>query len=142
MALENRNMDGEQTVDGALRRAEVTQQAGGLHIDHQFTRPGEDPYESVEFELRNSVITGSDGSIVFELKGVEGILPGGAELPEDKLLVSNKLMGWLHVWHEGKGMQCSVEEKKDSNGQYTSLFGLGLGRTPGLGLRLQSGLGH
>ncbi|HJL04443.1 MAG TPA: vitamin B12-dependent ribonucleotide reductase [Polyangiaceae bacterium LLY-WYZ-15_(1-7)] len=75
-------MDGEQTVDGALRRAEVTQQAGGLHIDHQFTRPGEDPYESVEFELRNSVITGSDGSIVFELKGVE-VPTGWSQLATD-----------------------------------------------------------
>jgi len=65
-----------------------------------------------------------------ELKGVEGILPGGAELPEDKLLVSNRLMGWLHVWHEDKGMQCSVEEKKDSNGQPTAPKELKIGKTP------------
>jgi len=71
VALENRIMDGEQTVDGALRRAEVTQQSGGLHFERKLTRSGEDPYESVEYELRDSVITGSDGGIVFELKGVE-----------------------------------------------------------------------
>ena len=71
MALENRNMDGESTVDGAMRRAEVTQQAGGLHVERKLTRPGEDPLETCEYELRNSVITGSDGSVVFELKGAE-----------------------------------------------------------------------
>ena len=71
MALEHRNTDGEMTVDGALRRAEVTQQAGGLHVDRKLTRPGENPYETVEFELRDSVITGSDGSVVFKLEGAE-----------------------------------------------------------------------
>ncbi len=71
MALENRNMDGEATVEGGVRRAEISAQAGGLHVDRRFTRAGEDVYDTVEYELRNSSITGSDGSIVFELKGAE-----------------------------------------------------------------------
>src|SRR5262245_58974238 len=57
------------------KRAEVSQQAGGLQIERVFTRPGEKALESVTYELRNSQITNSDGSIVFELKG--------AEIPED-----------------------------------------------------------
>ncbi|MEM9071485.1 MAG: vitamin B12-dependent ribonucleotide reductase [Myxococcota bacterium] len=75
-------MDAEQTVDGALRRAEVTQQVGGLHVDRKLTRSGEDPYEAVEYELRDSVITGSDGSIVFELKGAE-VPAGWSQLATD-----------------------------------------------------------
>ncbi|MFO0695428.1 MAG: vitamin B12-dependent ribonucleotide reductase [Polyangiales bacterium] len=53
------------------KRAEISQQAGGLQIDRHFTRSGEKALESVTYELRNSVITNSDGSIVFELKGAE-----------------------------------------------------------------------
>ena len=82
MALQSREMDGEQMLDGALRRAEVTQQSGGLHIERKLTRQGEDPYDTVEWELRNSVITGSDGAIVFELKGVE-VPTGWSQLATD-----------------------------------------------------------
>ena len=64
-------MNGETTIDGAVRRAEVSQQVGGLHFDRKFTRVGEDTYDALEWELRNSMISGSDGSVVFELKGVE-----------------------------------------------------------------------
>ncbi|MEM6956098.1 MAG: hypothetical protein AAF645_10430 [Myxococcota bacterium] len=82
MALENRNMDGESTLEGAERRAEITQQAGGLHIDRKLTRADENAYESVDYELRNSVISGSDGSIVFELKGAE-VPTGWSQLATD-----------------------------------------------------------
>lgn len=71
MALENRNMDGESTLEGAERRAEMTQQSGGLPIDRKLTKTGEVSYDTPEYELRNSVISGSDGGIVFELKGAE-----------------------------------------------------------------------
>ena len=71
MALENHEMAGESTLDGALRRAEVTQQAGGLHVDRRLTKAGQDAYESIDYELRDSIISGSDGSVVFELKGAE-----------------------------------------------------------------------
>jgi len=82
VALENRNMDGESTVEGAMRRAEVTQQSGGLHVDRKLTRSGENPYETVDYELRNSVISGSDGSVVFELKGAE-VPVGWSQLATD-----------------------------------------------------------
>lgn len=75
-------MDGESTLEGAERRAEITQQAGGLPIERKLTRDGENAYESVDYELRNSVISGSDGSIVFELKGAE-IPTGWSQLATD-----------------------------------------------------------
>jgi ribonucleoside-diphosphate reductase alpha chain len=71
MALQTREMTKTTTqIDGA-KRAEVARQAGGLSIGRVFTRPGENPFETATYELRDSVITNSDGSIVFELRGAE-----------------------------------------------------------------------
>ncbi len=60
-------------VEGA-RRAEVSQNAGGLSVERKLTKAGEDPLEAVDYVLRDSQITNSDGSVVFELKGAE--VPG------------------------------------------------------------------
>jgi len=57
-------------IEGA-RRAEVSQKAGGLSMDRKRTKPGADPLEEVEYVLRDSQITNSDGSVVFELKGAQ-----------------------------------------------------------------------
>ncbi|MFH1330455.1 MAG: vitamin B12-dependent ribonucleotide reductase [Actinomycetota bacterium] len=46
-------------------------QATGLRITRLFTKPGEDPFDSVEWSLRNSRITNPDGSVVFEMKDAE-----------------------------------------------------------------------
>ena len=43
----------------------------GLQFNRRFTVKGQDPYSTVEWELRNAVITGENGSIVFEQTGVE-----------------------------------------------------------------------
>ncbi len=43
----------------------------GLRIDRRFTAEGQDPYESVEWSLRDSRITNPDGSIVFEMRDAE-----------------------------------------------------------------------
>ncbi len=40
-------------------------------IDRHFTKEGENPFDSVEYDLRTSVITEPDGTVVFELKDVE-----------------------------------------------------------------------
>jgi ribonucleoside-diphosphate reductase alpha chain len=45
--------------------------AKGLKISRYFTAKGQDPFSSVEFELRTSRITNPDGSIVFEQKDLE-----------------------------------------------------------------------
>lgn len=57
-------------IEGA-RRAEVSQKAGGLSVQRLLTSPSEDPLETVEYVRRDSQISNSDGSIVFELKGAE-----------------------------------------------------------------------
>jgi ribonucleoside-diphosphate reductase alpha chain len=43
----------------------------GLEFRHRYTRAGQDPLEAVEYTQRNCVITNPDGSIVFELRGLQ-----------------------------------------------------------------------
>ncbi|NIA26057.1 MAG: vitamin B12-dependent ribonucleotide reductase [Gammaproteobacteria bacterium] len=43
----------------------------GLRITRRFTTAGRDPYEDIEWTLRDSRITNPDGSIVFEMKDAE-----------------------------------------------------------------------
>ena len=43
----------------------------GLTIPRRYTQPGQDVWATVEWELRTASIVGSDGTVVFEQKGVE-----------------------------------------------------------------------
>ncbi len=61
----------QRRMQAAMERAEASHQLGGLSIEHRFTRPGEQPLENLEYQLRNSTITNPDGSVVFEMKGAE-----------------------------------------------------------------------
>jgi ribonucleoside-diphosphate reductase alpha chain len=74
-------MTGNLQIEGT-RRAEVSQQKGGLSVERRLTKPGEDAFESVQYVLRNSQITNSDGSVVFELKGAE-VPEGWSQLATD-----------------------------------------------------------
>src|SRR3989440_3774075 len=42
-----------------------------MKINRRFTKPGQDPFASVEYERRTSRITNPDGSIVFEMNDAE-----------------------------------------------------------------------
>lgn len=42
-----------------------------IPFSRRFTRPGVDPFDEVEWELRDAVITNERGEVVFEQKGVE-----------------------------------------------------------------------
>ena len=64
------------------RRAEASQQSGGLTVERKLTHAGEDPLEAVEYVLRDSQITNSDGSVVFELKGAQ-VPEGWSQLATD-----------------------------------------------------------
>jgi ribonucleoside-diphosphate reductase alpha chain len=68
-------------IEGA-RRAEVSQQAGGLSMDRKLTAAGSDPLEDADYVLRDSQITNSDGSVVFELKGAQ-VPEGWSQLATD-----------------------------------------------------------
>src|SRR5499427_766115 len=43
----------------------------GLNIERFFTHQGVDPFDTVEWELRDAVISGADGKVFFEQRGVE-----------------------------------------------------------------------
>ncbi len=42
-----------------------------ISVERLNTRPGVDPYDEIEWETRTAVITGSNGEVVFEQRGVE-----------------------------------------------------------------------
>ncbi|MGH9750201.1 MAG: LAGLIDADG family homing endonuclease, partial [Candidatus Polarisedimenticolia bacterium] len=50
----------------SLRKA-----ADGLRIERYFTRPGVDPFDEVEWEVRDALIGNEKGAVVFEQKNVE-----------------------------------------------------------------------
>jgi len=81
VALETRGMTSNLEIEGA-RRAEVSQKSGGLSVPRLLTKPGEDALETVEYVLRDSQISNSDGSVVFELKGAE-VPEGWSQLATD-----------------------------------------------------------
>ena len=51
--------------------APATAPARGLHFERYYTTPGVDPFDTVEWELRNAVISNEKGEKVFEQKDVE-----------------------------------------------------------------------
>jgi len=51
-------------------------------MERRLTKPSEDPLETVDYVLRDSQITNSDGSIVFELKGAQ-VPEGWSQLATD-----------------------------------------------------------
>ncbi len=55
------------------KRSEITSRPKlpGLTVSRYFTREGVDPFDEVEWELRDATITGADGKVFFEQKGVE-----------------------------------------------------------------------
>ena len=50
---------------------ENIEKKSGLRFRRYYTRRGEDPYSKVEWEIRDAVIIGEDGTAVFEQKNVE-----------------------------------------------------------------------
>ncbi|CAN5707889.1 vitamin B12-dependent ribonucleotide reductase [soil metagenome] len=43
----------------------------GLNVERYFTRQGVDPFDTVEWESRDAVISGADGKVFFEQRGVQ-----------------------------------------------------------------------
>lgn len=62
-------------VGGELKsfspKNEIRKGKNGLAFPRRFTRAGEDPFETVEWERRTAGITGEDGKIVFEQRDCE-----------------------------------------------------------------------
>jgi ribonucleoside-diphosphate reductase alpha chain len=66
---------GEQARPSSQQAKQVSRiikdQRPGLIVERFFTRQGVDPFETVEWERRDAVISGADGRVYFEQRGVE-----------------------------------------------------------------------
>ncbi|HEX5605349.1 MAG TPA: vitamin B12-dependent ribonucleotide reductase, partial [Candidatus Binatia bacterium] len=65
----------------------------GLKISRYFTRPGIQPYDEIEWELRNASITNEKGKVVFEQTNVE--IPKSWSLMATQVVVSKYFRGPL-----------------------------------------------
>ncbi|HTJ46952.1 MAG TPA: vitamin B12-dependent ribonucleotide reductase [Kofleriaceae bacterium] len=62
----------KSTKDVDHKRSRVIKDArSGLAVERYFTREGIDPFDEVEWELRDAVISGADGKVFFEQRQVE-----------------------------------------------------------------------
>ena len=62
-----------RAVVGTSKTTQVpaAREARGIHVERYYTTPGVDPFDTVEWELRNAVISNEKGEKVFEQKDVE-----------------------------------------------------------------------
>jgi ribonucleoside-diphosphate reductase alpha chain len=66
----DRRPPGPQARGKASSRV-IQDQRPGLTVERFFTRQGVDPFDTVEWERRDAVISGADGKVFFEQRGVE-----------------------------------------------------------------------
>jgi ribonucleoside-diphosphate reductase alpha chain len=70
-----------------------TRKLRGLSVERHFTRAGEDPFEALQWELRDASISDEKGNLVFEQKGVE--IPRGWSQLATNVVVSKYFRGHL-----------------------------------------------
>ncbi len=56
---------------GTARKKASKRKLAGLSFERFFTQKGRDPYDEVEWELRDATITGANGEVFFDQKNVE-----------------------------------------------------------------------
>ncbi len=68
----NGNGNGTKKPVGYRQLAEGEKRSWkGLEVERRFTRPGTDPYDTVEWDTREAAITNEHGKVVFEQKNLE-----------------------------------------------------------------------
>jgi ribonucleoside-diphosphate reductase alpha chain len=67
------SQDSQKANRSSIRTASrvIKDERPGLTFERYFTRQGVDPFETVEWERRDAVISGADGKVFFEQRGVE-----------------------------------------------------------------------
>ena len=63
--------ESKPSKNGKAAPAAAKPAAPGLTFTRRYTKPGQDVWDTTEWELRTASITGSDGKVVFEQRGVE-----------------------------------------------------------------------
>lgn len=98
----------ETAVKGADQSAEATRRttrsARGLEFSRYFTTAGSDPFDEVEWDLRDAVIANERGEAVFEQRGVE--IPKAWSQQATNIVVSKYFRGQL----ETKDRESSVRQ--------------------------------
>ena len=84
-----------------------TDLSAGVRVARRFTEPGQDPLDQMSYELRDSVITNPDGSIVFEMRGAE-IPESWSQLATD--IAVSKYFRRAGLKGENKGAETSVRQ--------------------------------
>jgi ribonucleoside-diphosphate reductase alpha chain len=92
--------------NGGARKARVEE--SGLALERRLTRKGANPLDQVTWVKRDSMITNTDGSVVFEMKGVE-VPEGWSQLATD--IVVSKYFRKAGV--PGVGHETSVRQVVD-----------------------------
>ena len=67
--------------------------APGLEFPRYFTRPGVDPFDEVEWELRSAIIGNEKGHVVFEQRDVE--IPKAWSQQATNIVVSKYFRGQM-----------------------------------------------
>jgi len=76
-----------------LRRRKGAGLEGGLRFERRNTRPGSSPFDEVEWETRNAIITNEHGETVFEQKDV--VIPKSWSMTATNVVVSKYFRGNL-----------------------------------------------
>jgi ribonucleoside-diphosphate reductase alpha chain len=79
------------------------QKAHGLSFRRFFTKPGVHPYDEIEWELRDAIISDSKGGIIFEQKDVE--VPKDWSMTATNIVASKYLHGTLGTEEREKGVK-------------------------------------
>ncbi|MBW2712708.1 MAG: vitamin B12-dependent ribonucleotide reductase, partial [Deltaproteobacteria bacterium] len=85
----------QQGVAGTKGAGKTGAAKKGMTIPRFFTKPGEDPFESVVWETRDASIGDSSGKMIFEQKGVE--IPSSWSQLATNIVVSKYFRGHLNT---------------------------------------------
>ncbi|HEY6181765.1 MAG TPA: vitamin B12-dependent ribonucleotide reductase, partial [Terriglobales bacterium] len=83
------------------------QKAHGLSFRRFFTKPGVHPYDEIEWELRDAVISDSKGGIIFEQKDVE--VPKDWSMTATNIVASKYLHGKLGTSERETGVRQLIQ---------------------------------
>ncbi|MFT5443211.1 MAG: ribonucleoside-diphosphate reductase alpha chain [Myxococcota bacterium] len=83
----------KRALKQAPKQTGMTREKSGIAVTRHFTRPGEDPFDSVEWEIRSAKISNESGDSVFEQNDVE--IPASWSQLATNVVVSKYFRGHL-----------------------------------------------
>ena len=93
-------------ADKTTETTESKKRAPGLTFRRFFTKPGENPYDQVEWEKRLAQITDAQGNVIFEQKDVE--VPKDWSMTATNIVASKYLHGTIGTPERESGVRALV----------------------------------